>query len=207
MTVQPLPHRGSKLLFCPLVQVPAQNWIFHLLLQILSILQTVQLKDHLAEWHNKNAVNYISTRNGTITAVDMDHRNQMKDEASLNQPGAAAAYPFSRAWTNKLKKKSGKWKWKKSVSCKSRKEPKLSHVTHQFCMWKGTMCTNVSKEGKNLVNSSWEIKTFHFWQWQQTLYLLVLELLILAYFTIVDVNSLSVLMQRVKGAVRQLVEE
>lgn len=41
---------------------------------------------------------------------------------------------------------------------------------------------NVSKEGKNLVNSSWEIKTFNFWQWQQSLDLPVLELLVLAYF-------------------------
>lgn len=35
--------------------------------------------------------------NGTITTVDMDQSNQMDDGVSLNEPGAAAAYPFSRA--------------------------------------------------------------------------------------------------------------
>lgn len=64
--------------------MPAQKWIFHLLLQVFSTLKTVQLKDHLAEWHNKNAVNYVSAMNGTIAAVDTDHGNQMKDD-SINQ--------------------------------------------------------------------------------------------------------------------------
>lgn len=65
---------------------------------------------------------------------------------------------------------------------------------------------NVSKERKNLVDLSWEITTFHFWQRQQTAFTSPRALNSGMFYKI---NSSHLLCSDTesKGAVRQLVEE